>query len=324
MSHLRVGLCPALSTETLDALNTAGVRTVVEFVGADFEELSQTCSVSYKTLQSIRRLLLAQNSTLPINGADLYDHVISSVAILSTGCKSVDELLDGGLYTSEVTEVTGVLATGKSQLCLSASASVTLTAQQNVLYIDTTGAYSSHRLQDIMISRESSEKDVAAALQRLRCIRIFDLFDLLSLLERTKTSLASGNDTFYASLKLVVVDSVTAVVGPLLGGQQTDGHVMMMHLARSLKALAVEYSVAILVSNNQVGSEGGERKPALGVSWAHVPHCRIVLTHHRPGDANLQPANQQDTQRVARIIKSGRQETNISCTFKIDETGICN
>ena len=44
------------------------------------------------------------------------------------------------------------------QLCLSASASVTLTAQQNVLYIDTTGAYSSHRLQDIMISRESSEK----------------------------------------------------------------------------------------------------------------------------------------------------------------------
>ena len=63
----------------------------------------------------------------------------------------------------------------------------------------------------------------------------------------------------------------------------------------------------VQVSNNQVGSEGGERKPALGVSWAHVPHCRILLTHHRPGDANLQPANQQDTQRVARIIKSGRQ-----------------
>ena len=64
---------------------------------------------------------------------------------------------------------------------------------------------------------------MATAFQRLRCARTFDLFDLLSILDTTKASIDSCSGSFYASLKLIVVDSVTAVVGPLLGGKQTDG-----------------------------------------------------------------------------------------------------
>ncbi|XP_022086370.1 DNA repair protein RAD51 homolog 4-like [Acanthaster planci] len=323
MTLLRVGLCPALTEETLDALNTAGIKTVLEFVCADVEDLAQKCSISYKVLQSIRRLLLAQYSSFPINGADLHDDVMSSIAILSTGCTSLDELLDGGLYTSELTEVTGGPATGKTQLCMTAAANITAAAQQNVLYIDTNGGFSSQRLQDVMAVRGHSDKVMAAAFQRLRCTRTFDLFELLSLLEITKSSIDSRSDPFYESLKLITVDSLTAVVSPLLGGQQTEGHGLMMHLARSLKALAVEYSVAILLTNNQVRGDGTQRKPALGRTWSHVPHCRLLLTHDRSDDASLQTPSHQ-IRREAKLIKSGRQPINVSCTFKIDDAGICS
>ncbi|XP_038058675.1 DNA repair protein RAD51 homolog 4-like [Patiria miniata] len=323
MTLLSVGLCPALTKETVDALNGGGIKTVLDFICADVEDLAQKCSISYKVLQSIRRLLLAQYSSFPVNGADLHDDVMSSVAILSTGCSSLDELLDGGLYTSELTEITGGPATGKTQLCMTTAASVATTAQQNVLYIDTNGGFSSQRLQDIMAARGNTDKIMAAAFQRLRCARTFDLFELLSLLEMTKSSMDSGSDAFYASLKLVVVDSVTAVVAPVLGGQQTEGHGMMIHLARSLKALAVEYSVAVLLTNNQVRGDGTQRKPALGRTWSHVPHCRLLLTHDRSDDASLCTVN-RPINREARIIKSGRQPINVSCTFKIDDSGICS
>lgn len=98
-------------------------------------------------------MLLAQFSSFPVNGADLYEELKNSTAILSTGCKrqgeaflprtdnplgkrdengatgmsisemclslhccSLDKLLDSGLYTGEVTEIMGASGSGKTQV----------------------------------------------------------------------------------------------------------------------------------------------------------------------------------------------------------------
>ncbi|XP_035289705.1 DNA repair protein RAD51 homolog 4 isoform X2 [Anguilla anguilla] len=116
MVFLREGLCPGLSEEFIQILRTKDVRTVEDLVSSDTEELAQKCSVSYKALVAVRRVLLAQHTAFPVSGADLYEELLSSTAILSTGNASLDKLLDTGLYTGELTELAGTPGSGKTQM----------------------------------------------------------------------------------------------------------------------------------------------------------------------------------------------------------------
>ena len=76
----------------------------------------------------------------------------------STGSKSLDELLLGGIETQAVTEFYGEFGSGKSQIChtLCAMASRPLSEkglEGGVIYIDTEGTFRPERLQQIAASR---------------------------------------------------------------------------------------------------------------------------------------------------------------------------
>ncbi|XP_077866979.1 DNA repair protein RAD51 homolog 4-like [Saccoglossus kowalevskii] len=250
MPLLRVGLCPALTKEDLEALRKGGIRSVEDFVCSDPETIAQTCNISYKVLLSIRKLLLAQYSAFPINGVDLYEDALSKTSILPIGCDSLGRLLDGGLYTLEVTEIAGEAASGKTQVCTKNCCSQYGT-----------------RLNEY----------VKAAFNRIHCCNAFDVYQVIQTLEEIRSSIIAGNNSFYTSMKLLVLDSIAAVISPILGGQQTDGHLLMTHLATLLLVLSVEHALAVVVTNNVVQGDGNTTKPALGKYWLDKPHNRILL-----------------------------------------------
>ena len=64
----------------------------------------------------IRRVLLAQYSAFPNNGLALYKELLNACAVLSSGCSDLDNILDGGIYTGEITEVVGISVSGKTQV----------------------------------------------------------------------------------------------------------------------------------------------------------------------------------------------------------------
>lgn len=86
--------------------------------------------------------------------------------------------------------------------------------------------------------------------------------------------------------KLVILDSVSALITPVLGAggsQQSQGHALMSALGRMLKYLAVQYTTAVLCTNHMVGS-GSNPRPALGESWKVQPHTRLQLLRPDVGD----------------------------------------
>ncbi|XP_023599161.1 DNA repair protein RAD51 homolog 4 isoform X4 [Myotis lucifugus] len=270
MGVLRAGLCPGLTQDMVQLLRSHGIKTVVDLASADLEEVAQKCGLSYKALVALRRVLLAQFSAFPCNGADLYEELKTSTAILSTGIGSLDKLLDAGLYTGEVTEIVGVPGSGKTQ---------------------------------------------AGALQRIQVVRAFDIFQMLDVLQGLRGSVAQQVSHSSGTVKVVIVDSVTAVVSPLLGGQQREGLALMMQLALELKTLARDLGVAVVVTNHMTRDrDSGKLKPALGRSWSFVPSTRVIL-------AIGEGAGAPGSQHTACLTKSPRLPTGSQETVDIGTWG---
>ncbi|XP_035690156.1 DNA repair protein RAD51 homolog 4-like [Branchiostoma floridae] len=311
MAPLKVGMCAALTVEVLNSLQNAGVRTVSEFVCTDLELMMTRCCVSYKDLVAIRKVLLVQYSAFPVGGTSWYEEILSTTAILSTGNSRLDDMLDGGIYTGALTEVIGASGSGKTQICMSVAVHVASSLQQNVLYMDTAGACSGHKLQDIL--HNSAGERESTALSRIGFRRIFDPWQLLDLLQKTKAAISKQTDPFYSKLKLLIVDSVAAVLSPTLGGQQTEGHAIMLNISRQLKVLSSEHSIAVLMTNNVVHGELGEPWPGLGRSWQHIPNTRLLV--QGTGTTGSQ-------ERQILVLKTPRLPRCLSTTLTLSAAGI--
>nr|XP_014427261.1 DNA repair protein RAD51 homolog 4 isoform X2 [Pelodiscus sinensis] len=282
MAILRAGLCPGLTAEMIQVLKANNITTVVDLVSSDLEEVARKCSLSYKALVAVRRVLLAQFSAFPVNGADLYEELKSSMAILPTGSESLDKLLDSGLYTGEVTELTGAPATGKTQVCLSIAMSAAHGLRQSVLYVDSTGGFTASRLLQLAQTRMGGRGSAAdSGGPGVRCLR--------------HAGCGTG-----APLQHVPA-----------------GLALMMQLARELKMLARELSMAVVVTNHVTReSSSGHLKPALGRSWSFVPSTRVLL------ESRAGPGGNASTHRVATLTKSSRQPTGIEVELDIGSCGV--
>ncbi|CAK6977485.1 DNA repair protein RAD51 homolog 4 [Scomber scombrus] len=311
MVVLREGMCPGLDEDLVRDLRAADIKTVEDLVASDTEALAQKCSVSYKALFAIRRVLLAQHTAFPVSGADLYEELLSSTAIISTGNPSLDKLLDSGLYTGEITELSGGPGSGKSQVCFGVAAHISYQLKQGVIYIDTTGGLTASRLLQMLQTETSNKEEQMEALQRIRIFRLFDVFSLLECLYSLQGSGLQQASVGGGSVKAVIVDSVSAVISPLLGGKYNEGMSLMIQVARVLKTMAKDFNVATLVTNHVTRGGSGEVQPGLGVSWSHIPRTRILLERMEKTTIS------HSSLRSATLIKSSRQPCHIKEEFDL-------
>ncbi|KAH9513953.1 DNA repair protein rad51d [Bulinus truncatus] len=312
---LRAGLCTALTVDAAEKLKACGIKTVIDFITRDIEVLSQETLIPYKDLCSIQKVLLAEYSAFPMLASSLYDKAISSLMILSTSCQSLDELLDGGLYTGELTELAGDTITGKTRICMWCAAVTVLVGNHSVVYIDTSSSFCAEYLMDVMSKRIGTEHKVSdelleQKLQKIKYVQIFDIYDIFTILDTIITDLSNQTPVSYPDLKLVVVDSLASLIYPMMSGNIGFCQGLICQLGLKLKQLATHFSLAVLVTNYLTSSFNGEnKKPAIGKAWSHVPHTRVILE---------KPFNGQSSQREAALVKSSRQQTQKSATYSLD------
>lgn len=163
-------------------------------------------------------------------------------------------------------------------------------------YIDTTGSFSATRLQgllaqSLMAAVAEHDADVLGGFVEEACAnclssvfvhRCCDLVSLHELLDRLSQSWLASPST---APSLVVLDSITAVAAPVLGGIDTmSAHAMLTSVGLALSRIAQACEAAVMVLNGTVSdrstSTASGGMPALGSTWCGIPSVRLWLDRH--------------------------------------------
>ncbi|XP_020552632.1 DNA repair protein RAD51 homolog 4 isoform X4 [Sesamum indicum] len=180
------------------------------------------------------------------NGLELLEDAQLNKRILSTGCERIDLLLQGGLRVGHVTELAGPSSSGKTQVCLKVASHVARKYSGTVMYFDSGNSFSPKRIVQFL----TQESDPA-------------------------------NTEIGCNVRMLIIDSLSSLIAPVLGGGGAHGHALMVTAGFLLKELAHEHNLSIVVTNHMVAGEAGSSKPALGDSWKSIPHVRLLLHRYR-------------------------------------------
>ncbi|HIP88436.1 MAG TPA: DNA repair and recombination protein RadB [Thermococcus paralvinellae] len=152
---------------------------------------------------------------------------------LTTGSKSLDELLGGGIGRGVLTQVYGTFATGKTTLAMQ----IGLLNHGKVVYIDTEGGFSPERLK---LMAEKRGFDAGEILQRFIIFEPHDFKEQKRVISKLKRMV---NEKF----SLIVVDSITSHYRVEKNKQSLN-----VDLGKQLQVLlwlARKYNLAVIVVN---------------------------------------------------------------------------
>lgn len=223
------------------------------------------------------------------SGIDLLKDVTENKHVLPTGLEGIDRLLGGGLRQGQLTEVTGPSSSGKTQVCLHSASHAPVKHMGVVMYLDTSNSFSPSRIATIIDGTNDlsdrkgfdllSKERLKTVMQSIICESVFDIFGMFEVLHQLEVSLL--NEKVIGDgrrICLLIIDSISSLLAPIIGGKYPQGRSMMISLAMILKKLAYEHNLAVLVTNHMVSAGNGAVKPALGESWKSVPHVRLMIS----------------------------------------------
>mmetsp|Transcript_571 Transcript_571/g.1723 ORF Transcript_571/g.1723 Transcript_571/m.1723 type:complete len:330 (-) Transcript_571:687-1676(-) len=227
------------------------------------------------------------------NGQELLERVSNRTRLLPTGCDSVDQLLRGGLREGQMTEVAGESASGKTQLCLSAALRTAMRGER-VVFVDTSMSFSARRLAEMHSKalppiQQAGRLTLEEALACITVYRVHDVWEALNVVSDVHETATQAKDSA-SGPRVLILDSLSAILSPIVGGKQQQGHALMVCLARGLHRLACEFCMAVVVTNHLVRSgkgDGDSMKPALGEHWRCQPHARMVLEQGPEGQRRV-------------------------------------
>ncbi len=283
------GIGPAISQK----LRELGFHTVESLATATAKELAPAGVGEKKALEVIREA--RSSMALSFIRADELLKMRQTVLRLTTGSKTMDELMGGGLETQTITEFYGEYGSGKSQLCHQLCVNVQLPPERGglggaALYIDTENTFRTERIvqmaQHLDLDPEEVVKNIIFAEAYTSDHQMF--------LVNNADEVVKEN-----GIRLIIVDSLTSHFrSEYLGRemlaerqQKLNKHLhKLIRLARAFNAVAVV--------TNQVMSKpdvffGNSVHPVGGHIVAHTSHTRIYLRKSARGPI-----------RIARLVSS--------------------
>ncbi|KAG1757123.1 Rad51-domain-containing protein [Suillus lakei] len=313
-----------INVQDILKLKSASINTVSGVVMTTRRHLLKIKGMSEAKVEKIKEAAQKITGSSFATGIEVQDRR-KRVLIISTGSKSVDTILGGGLMSQSISEVYGEFRTGKTQLAHTMSVVTQLPqemggASGKVAYIDTEGTFRPDRIRSIA---DRFGVDGNMALENILYARAFNsehqvvplLYCYTAIANTSQMELISECSMRFAEdkdFRLLIVDSIMALFRVDFSGRG--------------ELSERQQKIAVLITN-QVQSDpgatmtfvaGGALKPIGGHILSHSSATRMFL---RKGKSlTLTTGYGRAEERVAKLVDSpDRPESEAS--YKLDEGG---
>jgi DNA repair protein RadA len=301
---------PNIGPATAKKLRELGFNTIESLATATAKELEPAGINEKRALDVIREA--RSSMTLSFIRADELLKMRQNIVRLTTGSKTVDDLLGGGLETQTITEFFGEYGSGKSQVCHQLCVNVQLPHERGgldggALYVDTENTFRTERIiqmaEHLGLDPENVAKNIIFAEAYTSDHQMF-------LLDNADKVVKENN------IRLIVVDSATShfrseyLGREMLAERQQKINKHLHRLIRLVRA----FNAAAVVTNQVMAKPdvffGDTVHPIGGHIVAHTSHTRVFLRKSARGPT-----------RIARLISSPYLPEG-ERVFKITENGV--
>ncbi|CAH1118891.1 unnamed protein product [Phaedon cochleariae] len=280
MLLLSEGLHSSLDNSILKLLSNKNISTVLDFLHSDSKVIEKATPLIFREILNIKKELLKIYSIKPENAYHYYQFILLNCAIIQTGIESLDNLLEGGLFTGNIYEICGLPATGKTLFCLTLLKNVA-TSLESVYYLDTKYDFQALKLKQ-MYSHLSKVK-LVESMNHIMVKRTNTKQDLLNSLLEIKKIISSGRN-----IKLLIIDSLPALC--FQSNDHNEQNSFLNEMVNNLHYLAVKCNIVIIVTNLiTLWNEGDftnkdvmKERVACGSYWYNIPNSRLKF--HKEGN----------------------------------------
>jgi len=204
---------------------------------------------------------------------------------LTTGCRKLNELLDGGLETRSIYEFIGEFGAGKTQICHQLAVTVQLPEDKGglrgkAIYIDTEGTFRPERI--VQIAKRFG-LDPKEALRNILYSRVYTTDHLFLVLDEVMSRIENEK----VNVKLIIVDSIIAHFRAEYPGREclAERQQRLNQALHKILLMTEKYDAVAVITNQVLSNPGGyftdALKPAGGHVLAHASTHRIMLRRKR-------------------------------------------
>ncbi len=269
---------PGVGPTTAEKLKQLGFDSIEKVATASPHELAE---LSGMKVEAAKQAVDAakQATTLAYSTAtQVYDNR-KALGKISTGAKSLDELLGGGVEAKAITETYGKFASGKTQLGFQLSVNVQKPIEKKglggkALFIDTEGTFRPDRIESIAKAAEMDPKEV---LENIFVVRVTSTDQQILAVERADKLVKESN------IKLIIVDSLMSLFRSEFLGRGALGErqqKLNAHIHK-LQRLADSYDLAVYITNQVMDNPailfGDPTTPVGGNIVAHAATTRLYM-----------------------------------------------
>ncbi|KAI0671322.1 P-loop containing nucleoside triphosphate hydrolase protein [Trametes maxima] len=322
---------PPIQPEIVRALQDIGIKTDTDLLLSDdstsiFRRLPSDVGISLLDFRRAVAEVAALASATPECGERLLEaeeqrqeDVFANNMTL--GVPDVDALL-GNFSPPRIVELSGDSGSGKTALALQlALRHLSRVDDSSVLWVDSTSDFSPERVS--LMLEQMGGTHSPNILERLQVSMAFDIEAVHEVLETLRQSMGTGSSYSGSPVtRLIVIDSITPLVGPMLSATSSQGHAIMTTFMRQLRAFADSFSLTVIVINtstkilprNPEAAFDTTRKPALGPSFTFMTDETLWLSR-RPSE---DPEEDEETAvHVVEVLRSRTTRSKTWARFKI-------
>jgi DNA repair protein RadA len=258
VSDLQLEDLPGVQPHLISKLKQAGVNSVLDLAASTPTELVGGAGYEGKAIsadtETISELVLKAKKALSDSGAlinefSTADQVLErrkSLVRYTTGSKSLDDFLKGGIESQAITELTGEFGSGKSQichtLCVTAAANDNKGKINSIIFVDTENTFRPERVHQIAEARRLDSEEI---MKKVFVCKIVNSAQLEALIR----NLGKSIEEFQA--KLVIVDSIISLHRAEYTGRETlaERQQRLNVMLHKLIRLSEIYNIAVVLTN---------------------------------------------------------------------------